>query len=174
MGRVCLIQPGFFRSLLDLSNISYISEEDHKAIYTRCPVKTGDVLYIKDGANTGLAAINTLTEEFSLLSSVAVMRGKPGILENRYLAFYLNSDWGRQSMLSLIAGVAITRLTLTKLNAALIPLPPLATQQAIVAEIEAEQALIAANRELIARFEKKIQATLARIWGEEPPAAPEA
>ena len=50
-----------------------------------------------------------------------------------------------------------------------IPLPPLATQQAIVAEIEAEQALVAANRELITRFERKIQATLARIWGEETP-----
>jgi type I restriction enzyme M protein len=47
-----------------------------------------------------------------------------------------------------------------------IPLPPLATQQAIVAEIEAEQALVAANRELIARFEQKIQATLARVWGD--------
>lgn len=45
-------------------------------------------------------------------------------------------------------------------------LPPLATQQAIVAEIEAEQALVAANRELIARFEKKIRATLVRVWGE--------
>lgn len=43
----------------------------------------------------------------------------------------------------------------------------LATQQAFVAEIEAEQALVAANRELIARFERKIQTTLARIWGEE-------
>jgi type I restriction enzyme M protein len=43
----------------------------------------------------------------------------------------------------------------------------LATQQAIVAEIEAEQALVNANRELIARFEKKIQATLARVWGED-------
>jgi type I restriction enzyme M protein len=51
-----------------------------------------------------------------------------------------------------------------------IPLPPLATQQAIVAEIEAEQALVAANRELITRFEKKIQSTLARIWGEPAPA----
>ena len=47
-----------------------------------------------------------------------------------------------------------------------IPLPPLATQQAIVAEIEAEQALVAANRELIERFEKKIQAVLDRVWGE--------
>jgi len=46
---------------------------------------------------------------------------------------------------------------------------PMATyiiQQAIVAEIEAEQALVAANRELITRFEKKIQAVLARVWGE--------
>ena len=48
-----------------------------------------------------------------------------------------------------------------------IPLPPLATQQAIVAEIEAEQALVTANRELIKRMEQKIQTTLARIWGEE-------
>ncbi len=55
-----------------------------------------------------------------------------------------------------------------------IPLPPLATQQQIVAEIEAEQALVAANRELIARFEKKIQATLARVWGEDAPCAAEA
>jgi len=55
-----------------------------------------------------------------------------------------------------------------------IPLPPLAKQQAIAAEIEAEQALVAANRELITRFEKKIQATLARIWGETAPVAAEA
>ncbi|MFA6499644.1 MAG: hypothetical protein WC256_10415 [Desulfurivibrionaceae bacterium] len=51
------------------------------------------------------------------------------------------------------------------------PLPPLATQQAIVAEIEAEQALVSANRELIAHFEKKIQPTLARIWGEDEQSA---
>ena len=49
-----------------------------------------------------------------------------------------------------------------------VPVPSLETQQVIVAEIEAEQALVAANRELITRFEKKIQATLARVWGEEP------
>ena len=47
-----------------------------------------------------------------------------------------------------------------------IPLPPLATQQAIVAEIEAEQALVAANRELIERFERKIAAAIGRVWGE--------
>jgi type I restriction enzyme M protein len=38
-----------------------------------------------------------------------------------------------------------------------------------VVEIEAEQALVTANRELITRFEKKIQVTLARVLGEEEP-----
>lgn len=172
--RLYITSKNVRENYLDLSNVSYISEEDHGAIYSRCPVRTGDVLYIKDGANTGLAAINTLTEEFSLLSSVAVLRGKPEMLDNRYLVFFLNSDRGRESMLSMISGVAITRLTLTKLNSALIPLPPLATQLAIVAEIEAEQALVVANRELIARFEKKIQATLARVWDEDKKAPAEA
>ncbi len=36
-----------------------------------------------------------------------------------------------------------------------------------MAEIKAGRALVNANRELITRFESKIQATLARIWGEE-------
>ncbi len=47
-----------------------------------------------------------------------------------------------------------------------IPLPSLNLQRAIVAEIEAERALLEANRELIARMEAKIQDKLAEIWGE--------
>lgn len=46
-----------------------------------------------------------------------------------------------------------------------IALPDLATQRAIVAEIEAEQALVAANRELITRMEAKIRAVMDRVWG---------
>ncbi len=51
------------------------------------------------------------------------------------------------------------------------PQTPISTQISIVAEIEAEQALVAANRELNARLEHKIQATLARIWGKDMPTA---
>lgn len=47
-----------------------------------------------------------------------------------------------------------------------IPLPDLPTQRAIVAEIEAEQALVNANRELIRRMEAKVKAAIDRVWGE--------
>jgi hypothetical protein len=39
------------------------------------------------------------------------------------------------------------------------------TQRTIVAEIEAEQALVAANRELIRRMEAKVKAAIDRVWG---------
>ena len=164
--RLYLTSKNVRENHIDLSNASYVSEVDHRPIYTRCPVQKGDVLYVKDGANTGLAAVNILEEEFSLLSSVAVLRGKRPLLDNRFLCFFLNTNDGRRRMLSLMSGVAIRRLTLTKLHRAEIPLPTLETQQAIVAEIEAEQALVAANRELVERMEGKIRAAVGRVWGE--------
>jgi restriction endonuclease S subunit len=46
-----------------------------------------------------------------------------------------------------------------------LPLPDLKTQRAIVAEIEAEQALVNANKQLIERFEAKVKATINGVWG---------
>ena len=165
--RLYLTSKNVRENHLDLSNVSYVSEADHQSIYARCPVHKGDVLYVKDGANTGLTAINTLDEEFSLLSSVAVLRGKPGCLDNRFLCFFLNTAQGRSRLLSMMSGVAIRRLTLTKINQADIPLPPIQYQKQIVAEIEEEQALINTNCKLIERFEKKIQTAMKKMWGEE-------
>ena len=51
----------------------------------------------------------------------------------------------------------------------MISLPALSVQQQIVAEIEGEQTLVDANRELIERLEKKIQTVIARVWREEVP-----
>ena len=45
-----------------------------------------------------------------------------------------------------------------------IPVPPLATQQVIVDELEAERELVSANRELVERMEQRIQEAIARVW----------
>jgi type I restriction enzyme M protein len=52
-----------------------------------------------------------------------------------------------------------------KLKETEVPVPPVSEQNKIVAELEAERALVEANRELIARMEKKIEAAIARVWG---------
>ena len=58
----------------DFSNITYVPEAVHRPIFERCNPEQGDVLYIKDGATTGIAIVNTLKEEFTLLSSVALLK----------------------------------------------------------------------------------------------------
>ena len=53
-----------------------------------------------------------------------------------------------------------------------IPVPPIDVQKNIATEIEAEQALVSANRELIERFGRKIRAAIARVWGREKTETP--
>lgn len=120
---------------LDLSDITYIDADTHREIFSRCDVRKDDVLYVKDGATTGRVTLNPLEEEFSLLSSVAVLR--PGAaIRPRYLLYALQAPHVHDRMLADVAGVAITRLTLRKLNDAEIPLAPLACQDRIVEKLE--------------------------------------
>ena len=39
---------------IDLSNVTYVTRSVHEEIYARCDPVLGDVLYIKDGATTGV------------------------------------------------------------------------------------------------------------------------
>ena len=152
---------------LDFSDISYVSAGVHEEIYARCDVRYGDVLYVKDGANTGLAAVNTLVEPFSLLSSVGVFRPLE-VVDPRYMVAYLNCSHVRDEMLANIAGVAITRLTLTKLKVSRIAVPPRSEQVRIVAEVDRHLSII---REVetevdanLQRAQSLRQATLAKAF----------
>ena len=84
-----------------------------------------------------------------------------------YLATYMLSGRFNENIRGYYERASIPKINRSQLFSTEIPLPSLDIQQSIVAEIEAEQALVVANRELITHFEKKIQATLARVWGEE-------
>ena len=94
------------------------------------------MLYIKDGVTTGIATVNSLDEEFSLLSSVALLKPKREILDPRFLSYYLNSPEGFRNMTGQMTGTAIKRLILQKIKAAVLPLAPPDEQKRIVAEIE--------------------------------------
>lgn len=117
---------------IELDNITYVSSAVHEEIYKRCDVQKGDVLYIKDGATTGIATVNTLDEPFSLLSSVAVLRPHEERLLSGYLKHLLNSSEQKSKMINNMSGNAITRLTLSKLKETSIKVCSLAEQQEIV------------------------------------------
>jgi type I restriction enzyme S subunit len=122
-------------------------------------VQPGDVLLTKDGANTGNAAINSLSEEFSLLSSVALIRCQSTRLHNGYLLQYLLSPMGQQRLKDMMAGNAITRLTLQKIKDFRVPIPPLEDQHVIAAVLDTADEAIAKTEAVIAKL-KQVRAGL--------------
>ncbi len=123
-----------------IDNATRVSRDVHNEIYARCDPETGDVLYIKDGATTGVVTVNQLIEPFSMLSSVALLK-TCGIVSSHFLCLAMRSNYYYEQMRGQMAGMAITRVTLKKLNESKIPVPPLAEQQRIVAKVDELMAL---------------------------------
>ncbi len=151
---------------VELGNLKYIPEAIHKEI-ARYTISSADV-YISIAGTIGL--MGTIPAELdgaNLTENAAKLLFDASRIDKRFLSIVGNGEPVQSQIRSLTHAVGVPKLALERIKMLRIPLPPLATQQQIVAEIEAEQALVAANRELITRFEQKIKATLARVWGEE-------
>jgi type I restriction enzyme, S subunit len=144
------------RGFLDLSTADRIDAAQHQKIYRRCDVKQGDILLTKDGASTGNAALNTLHEQFSLLSSVAFLRPHVGQYSSAYLLQQILSSEGQRQIKDAMSGNAITRLTLGKIKKLRFPVPRTKSEQDAIAtalfdmdaEIVALKAKLTKAREL--------------------------
>lgn len=132
---------------LDLSNSQFISKENHEAIYKRCDVKEGDILLTKDGT-IGQSCVNNLTIPFSLLSSVAFIRLKSNF-SNYFLYHLFVSPIGQSKIESQIAGQALKRITLSKINNFNFLFPSLKEQKKIASCLSSLDELIMAETEKI-------------------------
>ena len=65
---------------------------------------------------------------------------------------------------NLHGGVGLVHITKGNLEKIHIPVPDIEIQESIVAEIEAERAIVDANRELVERMEARIAAAIGRVW----------
>ena len=133
-------------------------------------VKGGDILFVRSNGNPDLVGRSLFIRQPSEPTTFSGFTIRGRIHDKRALPLFFAHFFKSRDFAEMIKtvgqGANIRNLSQGILNELKVPLPPLATQQNIVTEIEAEQALVAANRELITRFEQKIQTTLARIWGE--------
>jgi type I restriction enzyme S subunit len=148
---------------LDISTADRIDATQHEIIYKRCSVQYGDLLLTKDGANTGNAALNSLTEPFSLLSSVAFLRFDPKKHSASYFLQQCLSNDGQQRIKDAMSGNAITRLTLEKIRKLKFPVPPLPEQRAIAAALSDVDALLAGLERLIAKKRDLKQAAMQQL-----------
>ena len=118
-----------------LDNMTFVTSEVFQEVFSRCNPEKGDILYVKDGATTGVVTINDIDDPFCLLSSVALIKPSKSI-NSRYLLYYLKSSICYSSVRESMKGVGITRITLKQIESWNIPIPPLSEQKRIVDEVE--------------------------------------
>ena len=166
----------FYRTkeIVELSNgkeISlelFIAQERFDSIKTRfgAPVK-GDLLISAVGT-IGISWVISDDREFYFKDGNLLWLKSLLNVDPYFLKFCLDATFAK-GIDHVVFGAAYKALTIEKLKEFKIPLPDIKTQCAIVAEIEAEQALVYANKQLITRFEAKIKTTINRVWGEVEP-----
>ncbi len=165
VGEIPWVSPKDMKSDLIVDTKDHISEAAISGSATKIfPAKT-IVCVVRSGILKHSFPVATLSRSMCINQDLLAFQPKSDKITSDFLFYVFKT----RSTLILADGIKLGVTVQSFYNGFFkeykIPLLSLATQQAIVAEIEAEQALVAVNRELIKRMEKKIQAILARIWG---------
>ena len=84
-------------------------------------------------------------------------------IEKEFLYYLLEND--SEDIKSKGSGIAMMHATKGGMEERKFPVPPVEIQRQIVAQIEKEQELVNANKQLIEIFEQKIKDRIAKVWG---------
>lgn len=120
---------------LDFSNCKFISELEHKELYSRCNPEEGDILLTKVGT-TGIPVIIDTNQQFSLFVSVALLKFSQTLLSAKYLIHLINSPFVQMQAEENTRGVGNKNWVMRDIAHTLIPLPPLSEQNRIVEAIK--------------------------------------
>lgn len=136
-------------------------------------IRTGDVLLNIVGASIGRAAVaSPEIDGGNVNQAVAVIRPRLDLLDPQFLKIYLLSDRAQSLIHSQKVDVARANFSLEQIRNIPVPLPPLAEQTRIVAEVERRlsvidqlETLVATN---LARATRLRQAVLQQAFGGNP------
>ncbi|MBU2889142.1 N-6 DNA methylase [Celeribacter halophilus] len=146
-------------------DLKYISNEIYEQI-SRYVISSKDV-YISIAGTIGLTGcIPSELDGANLTENAAKIVLDASVVSNEYLATALSTDEAQEQIKTLTHAVGVPKLALARIKTIKIPLPPIDIQSQLVADIRSERKIIDGNRDLITRFEKKIDAAIARVWGE--------
>lgn len=147
-------------------NARYISEETLKrlncteihagqVLVSRLPDPVGRACVVPAGVGRAITAVDCTIIDFNSERML-----------NEYFVFYSQSDDYYSRLNSYLTGSSRSRISRSNLGNVKIPAPPIEIQREIVAELEAEQQLINANKKLIEIYQQKIKSKIAEVWGE--------
>lgn len=159
----------------DPEGLKFISPEFDKQI-AKSRLKPGDIVVVRSGS-VGVTCVIPETLQHANCSDLVIIQ-KPPYFVSEFGAYYMNS-LAKRFVRAGQVGVALVHFNTKSVAALPLPLPPLAEQERIVAEVERRLSVIAASEQAIqtslARAERLRQSILHRAFtGRLVPQQPEA
>lgn len=139
-------------------------------------LQDGDILFVRSNGNKELVGRSLLVQTSGerLTHSAFTIRlrfVREDVLSMFYTLLFKLPDFRSQLT---GRGANISNLSQDILRSLVVPIPRVNLQREYIAAIETELAFVDSNRKLVEIFERKIQAKLAELWGEETkPALPQ-
>lgn len=148
-------------------DVRYITEKKAESI-KRSTVKVGDHLLVKIGSIGYSAIIDDLYgHDFAIIpANLAKITPNKEVIDSRYLHRYLTSDSAIRYFQKIASKTAQPALSLSKIKALEIPLPPLAEQRRIAAILDQADKLRQKRQQAIEKLDQLLQATFIDMFGD--------
>jgi len=140
----------------------FVTEDTYAEFMTRGIPRPQDVLFTME-APLGEVGVVLDNRRFSLAQRVILLRPRQGVLYGRFLAKALSSPGVREDILSKATATTVSGIASKRLKDVRIPLPPLAEQRRIVAELDALHSEVDALKRLQAETAAELDALLPSI-----------
>jgi type I restriction enzyme, S subunit len=147
------------------NNFKYIDKAAYEHL-SKSKVFSGDLIINKIGNAGKVYLVPEIDIPCSLAMNQFLVRINNQIGLNDYIYFYLLGESGQKQIMSKVRGATTKTIDKKSVRDINIPLPPLSTQKEIVAQIEAEQEMVNANKKLIKIYEQKVKDKIGEVWGE--------
>jgi len=148
-------------SRVDDNDHHYVDDELYER-WMKEPLRAGDVLLTSE-APTGEVAYLATAADWCLGQRLFGLRGKPGVLDGRYLFYLLRGGDVRHQLMARSTGTTVSGIRQSELIRVELELPPLAEQQAVAATLGTLDDKIDSNQRAIGLIERLMTAEFRRV-----------
>ena len=134
VGQFLVTAKNIRNGLIDyLASEEYVDPVSAESLLNRGRPEVGDVLFTMEAPLGQVAQIDRT--DIALAQRIVKFRGRPGVLDNRFLLFWLMSDQCQAMLITLATGSTALGIKASKLGMIQCLVPPIDEQVEIVAEI---------------------------------------
>lgn len=149
---------------INLDEVQFISEEDHRNISKRSRVDKGDILYAMIGTIGNPVIVETETD-FSI-KNIALFKFHQGLVYNKFFKHLLDADIIKRQILSNVRGGIQKFASLKVLRGLKIPLPPLTEQKRIAAILDKADTIRQKRRQAIQLADEFLRSVFLDMFGD--------